>query len=370
MPPDERRNRAFLIVVSGLVALGLLAAWTVILRREPIEDDLAGRAEAALAAAGIEPGSLSFSGRDGQVVVEGPDATGADLVIRTLEGVRVLDVTTIPTTTTTTTVPPPTTTTTVPPTTTTTTTTPVPEAAFTLTPEGTGVALGGSLHPDDALALVETSASSFGPARVTDLIATDDRIDRPVWATALIDALPSLQLIGSPSLTIDGVTVTVAGEVPSEERRGALLGAFGGLGLVVTDSLVLAEPPGEEAAAALEAALNDALGAATVLFDTGSAELSAEAAARLEEISRLLISVPGARVEVEGHTDSVGPAGSNLLLSQDRAEAVVAYLIDTGVDPVQLTAVGYGETRPITENSTPEGRAANRRIAFTVEGST
>jgi OOP family OmpA-OmpF porin len=371
MPREERRNRAFLIVVTGVVALVLLAAWTAILRRDPIEADLTNRAEAALASVGIEADAITFTGRDGRAVVEGPDAGAADLAIRTLEGVRVIDITTIPTTTTTTTT---TTTpaTTLPPSTTTTTTTtvPIPGAAFTLVSENGAIGLTGNLHPDDAVRLLEGVAASFGAANVTDQIVTDDRVDRPVWATALLDALPSLRLIGSPGVAIEGTVAALSGRVPSEERRTDLLAAFDALGLDLLDGLALAEAPGQEAAAALEQALNAALGNASVLFDSGSSELSAEAAARLDGVARLLIETPGARAEIEGHTDSVGPADGNLLLSQARADAVLTYLVGAGVDPVQLTAIGYGETRPTADNSTPEGRAANRRIAFIVEGST
>ena len=71
---------------------------------------------------------------------------------------------------------------------------------------------------------------------------------------------------------------------------------------------------------------------------------------------------PEVRVEVGGHTDSSGPAELNRNLSQQRAESVRQYLIDAGVAPGRITAVGYGEDRPIADNSTAEGRAANRRV--------
>ena len=71
-------------------------------------------------------------------------------------------------------------------------------------------------------------------------------------------------------------------------------------------------------------------------------------------------------IRIEGHTDSDGPDGYNMKLSQRRAEAVVAHLAGGGVSAERLEAVGYGETEPIDTNKTPEGKAANRRVEFTI----
>jgi outer membrane protein OmpA-like peptidoglycan-associated protein len=71
-------------------------------------------------------------------------------------------------------------------------------------------------------------------------------------------------------------------------------------------------------------------------------------------------------VEVEGHTDSDGDDQANLALSVSRAEAVVDALIERGVSPDRLYAVGYGESLPIASNETKAGKQANRRIAFTL----
>ena len=67
-----------------------------------------------------------------------------------------------------------------------------------------------------------------------------------------------------------------------------------------------------------------------------------------------------------GHTDATGDAAVNKTLSQNRAQAVVDYLIFKGVDPVQLRAIGYGQEKPIADNQTDEGKFKNRRIEFEV----
>ncbi|MCB9779536.1 MAG: OmpA family protein [Alphaproteobacteria bacterium] len=104
-----------------------------------------------------------------------------------------------------------------------------------------------------------------------------------------------------------------------------------------------------------------------VYFDTGRASIKRISHAILNEVAGVLNTYPDiARVEVQGHTDSDGSDAANLDLSQRRAEAVVAYLIQQGVDPSRLSARGYGESVPIADNYTPDGKAQNRRVEFQI----
>jgi chemotaxis protein MotB len=102
-----------------------------------------------------------------------------------------------------------------------------------------------------------------------------------------------------------------------------------------------------------------------VLFDSGHAELKPKAFDILKEIANQVKTLPN-EVVVAGHTDNVpihgGHFASNWELSMARAYAVLKFFQDQGVDPKRLAGVGYGEFRPIADNSTPEGRAQNRRI--------
>jgi OOP family OmpA-OmpF porin len=102
-------------------------------------------------------------------------------------------------------------------------------------------------------------------------------------------------------------------------------------------------------------------------FESGDATVRPEFAGELERASDFIKAHPNSRIIIEGHTDSVGSASSNLALSQARAESVRDYLISHfGADAQRIEAKGYGEARPIEDNSTPEGRMQNRRVVITL----
>jgi OmpA-OmpF porin, OOP family len=101
-------------------------------------------------------------------------------------------------------------------------------------------------------------------------------------------------------------------------------------------------------------------------FDTGSAQLRPEAQAQLNDLSTVLKRCPNVRVKIVGHTDNVGNAADNLRLSRNRANTVVSRLKSKGISADRLVAEGVGDQDPIADNSTPEGRAKNRRVTLLV----
>ena len=103
-----------------------------------------------------------------------------------------------------------------------------------------------------------------------------------------------------------------------------------------------------------------------VFFETASYDLKAESYSELERLCQLLKDYPKLKIEISGHTDSIGTENYNQHLSTNRAKAVYSYLLTKGIDSQKITYKGYGSTKPIATNKTEEGRAANRRTAFTI----
>ncbi len=101
-----------------------------------------------------------------------------------------------------------------------------------------------------------------------------------------------------------------------------------------------------------------------VNFESGSASLTPDSYAVLDQVVKSLKAYPEVRVEIAGHTDNVGKDDLNLVLSQKRAESVKLYLVNAGIAAERLDTKGYGKTNPISSNKTAAGRAENRRIEF------
>jgi outer membrane protein OmpA-like peptidoglycan-associated protein len=105
-----------------------------------------------------------------------------------------------------------------------------------------------------------------------------------------------------------------------------------------------------------------------VLFDTASSNLKAGAREKLARVSGILVTHPGLRLEIEGHTDSVGTDDYNQALSSRRAESVRVYLVDQRIPSNSVGASGLGEGHPVATNDTAAGRQQNRRVEMVVSG--
>ncbi|SEA17448.1 Outer membrane protein OmpA, partial [Thiothrix caldifontis] len=105
-----------------------------------------------------------------------------------------------------------------------------------------------------------------------------------------------------------------------------------------------------------------------VIFETGSAVLTADSFPILDEAANTLKQHPELKIEVGGHTDSSGDKAANEKLSQSRAEAVMKYLVEKGAKAELLSAKGYGSSTPLADNATPDGKAQNRRVELKILG--
>lgn len=103
-----------------------------------------------------------------------------------------------------------------------------------------------------------------------------------------------------------------------------------------------------------------------VVFDHNSTAIKAGAYNELARVAGVLNQYPQTTIVVAGHTDSVGSETYNQRLSERRADAARNVLVAQGVSPARISTIGYGETRPIASNSTPEGRQLNRRVEITI----
>ena len=189
--------------------------------------------------------------------------------------------------------------------------------------------------------------------------------------TGLVSSLPSLVGylggVRDAGLGLNGQTLTGRGTVRTQgalddvtaSMRGALPAGY----TFLPEFQVVAPPPDVAAADSL-------IGAALVEpipFETGTAQLGAAAGAILDRVAAVLTQYPNVRVAVEGHTDDDGEAPANQALSQQRADAAMQYLVGKGIAAARMTAVGYGEARPIASNATAEGKARNRRVVFATD---
>jgi OOP family OmpA-OmpF porin len=173
----------------------------------------------------------------------------------------------------------------------------------------------------------------------------------------------------------DGVVI-VTGTVETEAEQFAVGRVARSVADVVdidnrvtaTEAAVEETPTGTATAPALElqAQLSAMVGRDPIVFGSGNAELAAESAVLLDEITTVIAAHPGISIEIAGHTDADGEPDSNQTLSDQRAKAVLDYLVGQGAASATLSSVGYGESQPVASNDTGEGKELNRRIVFRV----
>lgn len=230
--------------------------------------------------------------------------------------------------------------------------------------------LGGVLTGEGPVTVFAPTNDAIGavPADVLDRVAGDPDLLGQVLGFHVVDGVITAEdAVAAGTLeTTQGESIIIAASADQVTASGAPLSetdieASNGV-LHILDGLMV--PPSitnliteETVAAAVELE--------SIQFASGSAELLPASEITLAAVAQILNETPGSNVLIEGHTDSDGDPASNLQLSQDRAETVRVFLVEQGgVDADRLTTEGFGDTVPIADNDTPEGRQQNRRIEF------
>lgn len=164
----------------------------------------------------------------------------------------------------------------------------------------------------------------------------------------------------------------VIGKQAGNTAAGAIIGAAvgGATGLAIGNYM---DDQAEELERDLEGVTVERVGEGIkltfdsgILFAVNKSELSAQSKANLTDLGIILNKYADTNVLIQGHTDSDGSDTHNQTLSEQRANAVKAYLVTQAVEPARMTSVGYGETMPAMSNDTTEGKAANRRVEVAI----
>ena len=182
--------------------------------------------------------------------------------------------------------------------------------------------------------------------------------------------------IPADGLAVDGRDVTLKGPrgsaIVSDAARDLVArmnGVHEPVRVVITDPPPsLAPPPLPVEAKKLEVDLTQFLEGKSIRFDYNSDVIHPEGKAVLDQVFRIMAAAPLVAVDITGHTDSDGDSNRNLSLSRRRAAAVKQYLVSRGIKAERLETEGFGSSKPIVPNDTPENKARNRRIEFHANG--
>ncbi|HEX8047436.1 OmpA family protein [Rhizobium sp.] len=231
--------------------------------------------------------------------------------------------------------------------------------------------LSGNYPDDDAHGkIIDAAKNLFASDEISDELKVAPGAPNG-FTTAALGGLNALSRLAKGSFSLSGTDAKLSGEA-----------LYNGAVKSIQDSFAAAIPEGFKAtpaeiavsapAAAVDAPncqslLNTLLSKSKINFDTGKARISPASSGVLDTIVATIGRCSNNAVEVSGHTDSSGDEAANVALSEQRAKAVVSYLIDAGVPASRLTAIGLGSSRPVASNDTDEGKALNRRIEFSVK---
>lgn len=239
-----------------------------------------------------------------------------------------------------------------------------------------GIRISGAIA-DEALrlAILQQAQNSFGSSNVMD----EQEIDPAGMANNLPNVVPlivdMMSRMSTGSAVVFADSLDLSGKILLDKSMNAVNNSVQQLlasGINVKSELEVASPPEATSVLHLDSAaclahLVGLLSNNTILFESGNSNLRSDSYGFLDEIAYSIRRCVNTKLVVVGHTDSDGDAAANQNLSLDRASEVIIALKSRGVDVTRLSVLGYGETRPIADNSTEAGKIRNRRIEFMLD---
>ncbi|WP_101065530.1 OmpA family protein [Roseovarius salinarum] len=245
-----------------------------------------------------------------------------------------------------------------------------PEFTATLSPEGL-VQLRGRLPGARSRRAVESlSKARFSADSVHNTVRVDEDLPSD-WPLRVMAGIEALSHLSNGAVTITPDSLRIAGDTGQKDARARIAGFLSdklgegaqfSIDVTYEEQLdpVASKPTPEECESRIKAAQEDS----KISFEPGSAKIGGDGKKVMNEIAEILKECGEIRMEIGGHTDSQGREVMNQQLSQARAQAVLNALRARRVLTSSFTAKGYGESQPIADNDTEEGREANRRIEF------
>ena len=212
---------------------------------------------------------------------------------------------------------------------------------------------------------LEMAHKEWGPEKVTNRMQVADLESNPKMLDSFGKLLPALKDVDGGQLTASPTDTTFAAYVdPESDDAKSMTEKLKGLWPDVNFDFGLRYANGD-----CKKAVDAVLAKGKIQFETDSDAIKVESDPLLRQLASVIRKCPEGEIEIQGHTDADGDDAYNLDLSQRRAGAVLVRLQSLGMPPSRAVAKGYGETAPIADNGTEEGKAKNRRIEFNLKGS-
>ncbi len=253
--------------------------------------------------------------------------------------------------------------------------------------------------------IIKAAQDIYKPSALEIAIKVDESVQPIDWADKLFAVANELKEVDNLGLSVNSGQLVLSGDVASRDiaraARASVQQTMDGSLDVIDTFTVLTNLPADdvrestdpESSASLQAGIANSntatptpqpvanngdedtqirllaarlaeIDLSQIRFQRASSRLTEDAKSALDSVADAILDYAQPAVEIAGHTDSVGNAFTNLELSKQRADAVRDYLISRSVPAARIRAIGYGETKPVGDNGTPEGRAINRRIEF------